>query len=142
MRPLAAAAVAWLALLVAMVANGFVRVVVVEPRLGELLARQVATATGVAIVVAAAGIFVQKRPHAGPAELIGAGAVWLVLTLAFEFLFGHYVAGASWRELLADYDVRAGRLWPLVLLAVFLGPWLWGLARPGSPRAGAAGRIV
>lgn len=77
-----------LVLLAAMLANGFVRVLVLEPRLGEILARQVATALGV------------------------------------------YVADASWQQLLADYDVREGRFWPLVLLAVLLGPWLWGLAGP------------
>jgi hypothetical protein len=131
MRRLGAAVLAWLVLLVAMLANGFFRVLVVEPRLGEVLARPVATATGVAIVVVVAGAFVRRRAHAGPVELLGVGVVWLLLTLAFEFLFGHYVAGASWEELLADYDVREGRLWPLVLLAVLLAPWLWGLAGTG-----------
>lgn len=119
-----------LVLLAAMLANGFVRVLVLEPRLGEVLARQVATALGVSIVVAVAGTFVRGRPQAGSAELLGVGALWLLLTLAFEFLFGHYVADASWQQLLADYDVREGRFWPLVLLAVLLGPWLWGLAGP------------
>jgi hypothetical protein len=130
MKRLAMAFVTWLVLLVAMVANGLLRVVVLQPRLGEVLARQLATAIGVAIVLIAAGAFVRRRPHAGSAELLGVGVLWLLLTLAFEFLFGHYVAGASWQELLADYDVLEGRLWPIVLLAVLLAPWLWGLARP------------
>ena len=136
MSGLRAAVVGWLVLLAAMLANGFVRVLVLEPRLGEVLARQVATAFGVAIVVAVAGTFVRRRPHHGSAALLGIGVFWLLLTLAFEFLFGHYVAGASWQELLADYDVLEGRFWPLVLLAVLLGPWLWGLA--AAERSGEA----
>jgi hypothetical protein len=139
---LSAAFVAWLVLLAAMLANGFVRVLLLEPRLGEVLARQVATAVGVSIVVAVAGGFVRRRPHAGSAELLGVGVLWLLLTLVFELLFGHFVAGASWEELMADYDVLEGRLWPLVLLAVVLGPWLWGLARPGRPGHGAPTGIV
>lgn len=123
----------WALLLLAMMANGFVRVLVMEPRLGELLARQVATAFGVAIVIAVAGAFVRRHPEAGARALLEVGALWLLLTVAFELLFGHYVAGASWRDLLHDYNVFEGRFWPLVLFAVVLGPWLWGLARPGDP---------
>jgi hypothetical protein len=129
-------------LLVAMMANGFVRVQVMEPRLGEVLARQVATVMGVAIVILVAGTFVRRLPHAGSADLLGVGVLWLLLTLAFEFLFGHYVMGASWPELLADYDVLAGRFWPLVLLAVLLGPWLWGLVGAQPPDERPQGRMV
>jgi hypothetical protein len=142
MKELRAALVAWLVLLAAMFANGFVRVLVMEPRLGERLARQVSTALGVSIVILVAGTFVRARPAASRPELLRVGALWLFLTVAFEFLFGHYVAGATWGELVADYDVRQGRFWPLVLLAVLLGPWVWSLVGPGRPEAGARGRTT
>jgi hypothetical protein len=45
--------------------------------------------------------------------------------VAFEFLFFHYVAGHSWPELLANYDIAHGRLWPLILLWVALGPYVF-----------------
>jgi hypothetical protein len=32
------------------------------------------------------------------------GLVWLGMTVAFEFLFGHYVAKRSWNQLLCDYN--------------------------------------
>ena len=35
--------------------------------------------------------------------------MWLGLTLAFEFGFGRLVAKQSWEQLLADYNVAAGR---------------------------------
>jgi hypothetical protein len=53
------------------------------------------------------------------------GLTWLALTVAFEFLFGHYVAGHSWRALLNDYDLLAGRLWVLVLAWLALAPYLF-----------------
>jgi hypothetical protein len=50
--------------------------------------------------------------------------VWLGLTLAFEFGFGRLVAKQSWEQLLADYNVAAGRTWPLVLAWLATGPEL------------------
>jgi hypothetical protein len=58
----------------------------------------------------------------GDALLIG--VVWLLLTLAFEFLVGHYVFHKAWTELTEDYNVARGRIWPLVLVVVLFAP-LW-----------------
>jgi hypothetical protein len=46
--------------------------------------------------------------------------------VAFEFGFGHYVQHDPWSELLAQYNVFAGNLWPMVLLVEFLTPALIG----------------
>jgi hypothetical protein len=53
--------------------------------------------------------------------------LWVALTLAFEFLAGHYLFHKPWAALLADYDLSRGRIWILVLVATLLMP-LW-LAR-------------
>lgn len=45
--------------------------------------------------------------------------------MAFEFLFFHYVGGHAWEELLANYNIARGRLWPVVLLWVAVAPWLF-----------------
>ncbi len=119
----------WIVMLVAMTGNGFVRVLVLQPRLGEQRARQAASVLGIVIVLALADRFVQGLQRPRPLGLLGVGAFWLALTLAFEFLVGHYVSGASWDALLADYDLSRGRLWPFVLLTVLLGPWLSGRLR-------------
>ncbi len=58
---------------------------------------------------------------------LAVGGVWLALTLAFEFLAGHYLFHKAWATLLADYDVRRGRIWVLALVMTLLSP-LW-LAR-------------
>jgi hypothetical protein len=59
-------------------------------------------------------------------ELLGLGAMWLALTLAFEFGFGHWVAKKPWRELLADYNVLKGRVWLAVLLVILVTPVVVG----------------
>jgi hypothetical protein len=137
MRFFAKAFAAWLVLLVAMSANGFLRALALVPWLGESQARQVSSILGAAIVVTLAGLFVRRLPDPGSAPLVRTGIFWGLLTLAFEFGFGHYVAEMPWPELLADYDVTAGRLWPVVLLTTIAAPWLWGasLVRSGSSPA-------
>jgi hypothetical protein len=138
LRFLAKSAAAWLVLLAAMTANGFFRALVLQPHFGEHHARQVSSILGVCVVVTLAGVFVRRLPDPASAPLVRTGILWGLLTLAFEFGFGHYVSGLGWDALLADYDLRAGRLWPLVLFATVSAPWLWGIAVRG---AGVPGRV-
>ncbi len=137
-RALALKAVAaWGVLLAVMIANGLLRVVVLQQRLGEDAARQASSVLGACLVLALSGIFVRRLPDPAPGPLLRVGLLWGALTLAFELGFGHYVSGQSWETLLADYDLAAGRLWPLVLAATVAGPWLWGVAlRGGRPWSG------
>jgi catechol 1,2-dioxygenase len=50
------------------------------------------------------------------------GLAWLLMTVSFEFIFGHLVAGKSWQELFKAYDLTTGNLWVLVLLVVAISP--------------------
>jgi hypothetical protein len=132
LRLLRSAVAAWLVLLAIMFANGVVRVTLLQPRLGEDPARRLATLAGVALVVGFSRAYVRRAGRLATPELLWVGAAWLVLTLCFEFGFGR-ASGRSWGELLADYDLVRGRLWPLVLAATLLSPWAWGLLlRPSS----------
>ena len=117
----------WLILLVVMFTNGTVRVTVIQPRLGEDTARQVATVVGIALVLALSLVFVRRLDSPSSPELLQVGALWLVLTVVFEFGMG-LVSGRSWEAMLADYDLRRGRLWPVALAVILLAPWLWGKA--------------
>jgi hypothetical protein len=125
----AKATLAWLLLFVVMFVNGALRVLVLQPRLGEDHARQAASLSGVALVLLVSWLFVQLSPEARLAQLWWVGVAWLIATVAFEFLFGRFVSGLSWQALLADYDILRGRLWSLILLSVWWGPWLGGIAR-------------
>jgi hypothetical protein len=137
MRFYAKAAVAWALLATVMVANGFFRGLVLEPFLGHHVARQVASVIGACIVVAVAGVFVHRLPDPARAPLARAGLLWGALTVAFELGLGLFVSGLSLGEILADYDLSAGRLWPLVLLTTVLAPPFWGLALRGEAPAQA-----
>jgi hypothetical protein len=51
--------------------------------------------------------------------------VWLGMTVAFEFLFGHYVAKRAWNELRRDYNLFAGRVWLVILVWVTIAPYVF-----------------
>ncbi|MBN1425277.1 hypothetical protein JXA88_12045 [Candidatus Fermentibacteria bacterium] len=47
------------------------------------------------------------------------------ITVAFEFLAGHYLFGNSWERLLSDCNVLRSRVCVAVLLVTLFGPiWL------------------
>jgi hypothetical protein len=62
-------------------------------------------------------------------QLLGIGALWGVLTLTFEILFGRFVVGASWERLLSDYNVLQGGLIPFGMIFLVLSPWIAGKVR-------------
>lgn len=123
------AVLGWLLLFAVMFANGAIRVLTLQPPLGEDRARQVASLSGVALVLIVSWLFVRRTPEARSSQLLWVGVAWLASTVAFEFGFGHFVSGQSWSALLADYNIMRGRLWSLILVSVCLSPWFWGAAR-------------
>jgi hypothetical protein len=52
------------------------------------------------------------------------GALWLLLTLIFQFAFGRLVLNKSWGQLLEAYTFKDGDIWPAVLIVTALAPWL------------------
>ncbi len=116
--------VIWVVLLVIAVMNGGLRVAFLEPTLGADTGHVVSTfILGAAICLIAWLSINWMRPH-GSRDAFLIGAVWLALTVAFEFLGGHYLFGRPWAALLTDYNLLQGRIWILVLLATFLAPAL------------------
>ena len=113
---------AWLPMVLIAVANGALREGWYAKRLGELQAHQVSTAIGVVLFAVYIRAVIRVWKPASMRQALAVGLVWLALTVAFEFLFGHYVAGHPWSRLLHDYDLSAGRVWPVVLVWVTIAP--------------------
>lgn len=127
------AAAVWGMVLVAMACNGAVRDALLRDRLGEHRANQVSVATGSAVIVALTMLMWRWIGVGSAGVAWGVGAMWLGMTVAFEFLFMHYVAGVSWEKLLREYDVAHGRLWPVVLVVVLCAPAVaWWVRGRGS----------
>lgn len=127
------AVLVWLLLAVVAVASGALREAVLTPRLGGQAAHVIGTFVVVALFFLVIGLSIRWIvPDLGSRGLWTVGGAWLVLTVAFEFGFGHWVAGHSWSRLLRDYDVFSGRVWLLVLLTVLLAPVWLGTLRRGA----------
>lgn len=119
----------WLLLSLLAVGNGFVGELLVTPRFGAYanhLYKSVLMLVFIRLSLRAFWRWNGLDGWRGRARLLG--ALWLGLTLAFEFGFFHYVMNQPWELLLAEYRFWRGRLWVLILLAVFFMPYLTAAA--------------
>jgi hypothetical protein len=117
--------IAWLPMPIIGIINGIIRQYGYSNAMGELRAHQVSTVTGIVLFGFYVWILSLRWKIRSFAEAIAIGLIWLILTIVFEFLFGHYVAGHPWSKLLHDYNIFEGRLWVLVLLWITLAPYVF-----------------
>jgi len=124
------AMIAWLLLLFVAFGAATLRVKLLEPRVGEQAAHVIgslAVAGTFAILIWALAPWVVPDLDGQTLLLVGGG--WTLATVGFEFGFGRWVMGHPWSRLLADYDLRRGRIWALVLLVILVMPTLTGFLR-------------
>lgn len=119
------ALIGWFCILAVAIVNGGLRDAFVRPRFGAMAA-EILGASILSLAAIIAGIVVMRPAAAIQDWAVAAqvSAFWVALTLAFEFLFFHYVTGRSWDELLAAYRFWEGRLWIVVLLATAAAPFI------------------
>ena len=118
------ATLVWFAILLVAVGNGALREGFLTPRLGDGSAHVLSSLLlSLAVFVVARMTIWWIRPW-GTRDGWAIGVYWLALTVAFEFLAGHYLFGKEWSVLFADYDLSRGRIWILVLASVVLAPVL------------------
>ena len=116
---------AWLVMLLVAMINGGMRDLVYGRQLPDLLANQLSCLSGMILLGAVICYYVGRWRLASARQALLIGVFWLALTVAFESLFFHYVVGHPWSELLANYDIVHGRLWPVVLLWIAVAPYVF-----------------
>jgi uncharacterized BrkB/YihY/UPF0761 family membrane protein len=105
------------AILVATFRNG-----VLLPQFGEQTAHQIGTLVFLIVQFFIIYFFIKRVKLKEIRTAVFIGIFWLILTICFEFLFGHYVIGHPWEKLLADYNIFKGRIWVLVLVNNVVAP--------------------
>ena len=85
----------WLVLICAEILHGIARAAILVPHVGEFRSNQIGVFTSSIIILAIAMAFVRWIGATRTADLLAVGLLWLVLTLAFEVLFGRFVVGAG-----------------------------------------------
>jgi hypothetical protein len=123
----------WLVLICAEILHGIARAIILVPHVGEFRSNQIGVFTGSIIILAIAVAFVRWIGATRTTDLLAVGLLWLVLTLAFEVLFGRFVVGASWERLAADYNLLEGGLLPFGMLVLLLSPLIAGKLRGSAP---------
>ena len=117
----------WFIFVIAAILNGTFRISFITPRVGEYAGHVISTVIFMFVIFAGTYLFLgYLNADLSRNDLLLIGAFWLVLTVVFEFVFGHYVVGHSWEMLLADYNIFKGRVWVLVLITTSLAPWMIG----------------
>lgn len=112
----------WLVIMVGAIVNGALREGLITPRTGPQWSHVISTVLLSALIAVVTWLFSGWIDFRSSGEALRVGLIWLVLTLAFEFLAGHFLFGTPWKAILADYNLARGRIWPLVLLSVLLAP--------------------
>lgn len=122
--PVIKASLAWLLIMLLAIANGIAREALLEPTMGPAIALPLSGILLALIILLASWLLVPWFGGARASTWFAIGVLWVVLTLLFEYLFGHFVAGMPWREISRVFDMVSGNLFLLALLSAALSPWL------------------
>lgn len=123
------ALLAWCLLLSLAVINGGIREAWIVPRTGDAAGHAISTVMLCMLILALSWAIIGWVRPLAPRDAWMIGGLWVALTLAFEFLAGHYLFGHPWSRLLQDYNIVRGRIWMLVLATTLAAPWLAAHAR-------------
>lgn len=94
-----------------------------RPKVGDLIAHQISTITGSLVFFIFSYFAIGDLvPNSTINQLILSGIIWIVLTILFEFIAGHYIFKNPWKKLFTDYNLLKGRIWLLFLLTELTSP--------------------
>jgi hypothetical protein len=116
-------ALSWLGLMILAIVNGALRAKLYGPAMPELRAHQLSTFSALILFTLYLWLLNQLWPLEAARQALAIGGMWLGMTVAFEFIFGHYVMGNSWQILLHDYNLVRGRLWGFILVWTMVAPY-------------------
>jgi hypothetical protein len=114
----------WLLIAVAEVLHGILRVRLLNRKVGDHHARQIAVFTGSGIILVIAWFTVPWLGASTTGQWLGVGFFWLILMLALEVGFGRLVFRASWQRLADEFDFRKGGLLSIGMAVLLFAPLL------------------
>ncbi len=114
--------IGWLPLVAVGILNGIIREIGYKKYVGDLTAHQISTLTGIILVGCYIWWLIGKWEIGTSSQALIVGVIWLGMTVAFEFLFGHYVVRQPWSKLFHDYNFLKGRIWVVVLIWITIAP--------------------
>lgn len=113
----------WLVIVVVAILNGVFREKILVPAIGPGMALPLSGILLAVLVFLVTLVFVSFVGSSESKIYVLVGILWIVLTLFFEFLFGHYIVGKSWREVMLSFNIMNGDLFIVVLFISAISPW-------------------
>lgn len=117
--------IAWFPIVIFAFANAAVRQAVYAKYVSELAAHQISTLVLCVLVGVYVWVLSGYLKLQSPDQALGAGLMWLIMTVLFETGLGHYVLGNPWSQVFRDYNILEGRVWSLFLLWLTLSPYVF-----------------
>jgi hypothetical protein len=117
------AVLTWMSIILAETAHGVLRELFLAPQIGDLRARQIGVPIGCVIIFVIAWLTARWLNARSRGALLAVGALWVALTLTFEFAVGR-ATGASWSRILSDYNPARGGFMLLGLAFMLAAPLL------------------
>lgn len=118
-------AASWIGMVILAILNGAFREKIYKQSMSELSAHQLSTFIGLILfgvyIWFITGIFQIESSK----QALVIGGMWIVMTIIFEFVFGHYVMGHPWHRLFHDYNLFKGRIWLLILIWTAVAPYMF-----------------
>lgn len=118
----------WLMIAVAESVHGTLRRLFLVPRTGELLSHQIGVVIGSVIIFTIAWLCIRWFGPGSHRQQLQVGALWVVLTLIFEFTLGFFF-GYSLDRILSDYNIVQGGLMVFGILFMLFSPAFAAKAR-------------
>jgi hypothetical protein len=125
------ALVVWMLMMVIESIHGVLRNRFLIPVIGVVGSSQIGVLVGSALILAIAILLIGWIHPASEGSLIKIGALWLALTLGFEFGLGRTL-GRTWDAMFADYDLSRGGLLSIGMVVLALSPWIAARIRQSS----------
>jgi len=115
----------WLLILLLAILNGALREALLLLNVSKPVAFVLSGLVLSALIVAVTIALAPWLKLTSVSRCVAVGALWLGLTLIFEFGFG-IMQRRSWVEMLEAYTFKDGNIWSLVLVVTFAAPLVAG----------------
>lgn len=112
----------WLPMIALAFINAGLRELVFRKHFTELRAGQLSTITLMILCGIYALLIFRFLNIQNPGQALLTGLLWMLLTVLFEFTLGMMLK-QSWAQMIEQYNLKNGQLWPVFLLFLLLLPY-------------------
>lgn len=100
--------------------HGILRGLLLVPLTDQIRANQIGVAVGSSLILLVTLFTINWIGAVRTSALLKVGAIWVLLTIAFEVGLGYAFGG--WERVYMDYDPRQGGLMPIGLFIMLFSP--------------------